>query len=404
MKASGALTNTGLGMKNIFGAASPEVRDLALRAEELGIKIPADRLLDSKSLDALSASLKYIPLSGRTATEDAMNKQLNKALSRTFGQDSSNVNTALRLAEDKLGGKFEKTLTENGVNFDRELLEDLSTVYNKAETELGSEGLKPIESKIREIVAKGEEGVIDGRAAYNIKRDLDRIGKEKTPNAWHALELKRVLMDAMDRSLGPEAAAEFASVRRQYGNMLSLEKLAKNGVEGEISVARLANLPNINNAELQELADIAAQFVKPREGMHGAAQRVVNSFNGSVAMLAAPVAAATAMGAGRVANTVLNSRGVRNAILNPTVLASETPAMGAIGKTMQRALPLAGVTVAGNAAAQNYQGAPRVDLRGMANSEPSSISDIGAASTVDDAINAAESAMRDYRLTPLSQR
>lgn len=351
------------GMRSILGAASPEVRQLATRAQELGIKIPADRLLDSKALNAMASSLKYIPLSGRTATEKAMNEQLNKALSRTFGQDSSNVAGALRLAQDKLGNKFETTLTANGVAFDNQLLDDLAAVYNKAETELGSEGLRPIDSKIKEIIAKGETGLIDGRAAYNIKRDLDRLGKANTPNAWHAVELKRVLMDALDRSLGPEKAAEFATVRRQYGNMLSLEKLAKNGVEGEISVARLANLPNINNPQLQEIADIAAQFVRPRESAHGSAQRIygaVGAFGapamvgGAGAMAGVPgaIAAGGVIGAGRVANTVLNSQAMRRAILSPTAAAVEPATMGRLAQGIQRALPLTGAAMAAGATAQ----------------------------------------------------
>jgi hypothetical protein len=360
-------------MRSILGAASPEVRTLALRAQELGIKIPADRLLDSKALNAMASSLNYIPLSGRTATEEAMNAQLNKALSRTFGQDSSNVTQALRRAQDQLGGKFETTLTANGVAFDRQLLDDLATVYNKAETELGSEALRPIDSKIKEITAKGESGLIDGRAAYAIKRDLDRLGRGSAPNAWHAVELKRVLMDALDRSLGPEKAAAFATVRQQYGNMLSLEKLAKNGVEGEISVARLANLPNINNAALQEIADIAAQFVRPREAMHGAAQRVIGASGAaSAAVFGGAGAAGAVMGAGRVANTMLNSQAMRKAILNPTVRAAEPATMGRLAQGMQRALPLTGGVLATQASAhpnttQSQDEPPvRIELNGMA--------------------------------------
>lgn len=361
--AGAAFKEIGKGMRSILGAASPEVRQLATRAQELGIKIPADRLLDSDALNAMASSLKYVPLSGRTATEKAMNEQLNKALSRTFGQDSSNVAGALRLAQDKLGNKFETTLTANGVAFDNQLLDDLAAVYNKAETELGSEGLRPIDSKIKEIIAKGETGLIDGRAAYNIKRDLDRLGKANTPNAWHAVELKRVLMDALDRSLGPEKAAEFATVRQQYGNMLSLEKLAKNGVEGEISVARLANLPNINNPQLQEIADIAAQFVRPRESAHGSAQRIYGAIGafgapamvggaGVMAGIPGAIAAGGVIAAGRVANTVLNSQAMRRAILSPTAAAVEPATMGRLAQGIQRALPLTGAAMAAGATAQ----------------------------------------------------
>ncbi|MGK3946227.1 hypothetical protein ABK046_48735, partial [Streptomyces caeruleatus] len=82
-------------------------------------------------------------------------------------------------------------------------------------------------------------------------------------------------MDALNESLGPQQATAFGKLRGQYGNMMALENLAQNGSEGGVSVARLANLKNINNPELQELADISAQFLRTRESPHGALQRLV---------------------------------------------------------------------------------------------------------------------------------
>lgn len=339
------------GVRGAVGEAVPEVQKLAQRAKELGITIPADRLIDSRPLNAMAASLNYVPMSGRAATEDAMNSQLNRALSRTFGQDSSNVTQALRKADTQLGGAFEKTLSENGVKFDKQFLDDIAAVHNKAEAELGAEGLKPITNKVNELISKGETGVIDGQAAYNIKRDLDRLGKANTPNAWHALELKHRLMDALNRSLGPDKAAEFATVRQHYGNMLDLEKLAKNGAEGEVSVARVANMKNIGNKPLQEIADIAAQFVKPREGQHGAAQRVFGAGGASLAALAAglglplgipaAIGAAGVMGIGRVANSALNSGAARRTLMGPLGSAPAAPGpLGIVGNSAYRTAPL----------------------------------------------------------------
>lgn len=297
-------------------SVTPEVAQLAGRAKELGIDIPADRLADSRPMNAVAAGLNYVPFSGRAATEERMVSQLNKAVSKTFGQDSSNVTLALRKAGDVLGGKFDDALKNTGVAFDAQLLDDIARVHNKAADELGDSSLKAISSKVRDLMEKGADGTISGQAAYNIKRELDRIGRSADPHAFHALELKGVLMDALNRSLGPEKAAAFAETRRQYGNMLALEKLAKNGVDGEISAARLANMKNINNQQLQELADIAAQFVKGREGAHGAAQRAAAGIAG--AYVAGPAALGASVAAGRAANAALNSNTLRNVMLGNT--------------------------------------------------------------------------------------
>jgi hypothetical protein len=302
------------------GGVSTEVAALAKRAKELGINIPADRLVDSKPLNALSSSLNYVPFSGRAGTEAKMTSQLNKALSRTFGQDSENVTLALRKADDVLGQKFDDFLTSNTVRVDKKFIDDLAEAANQASRELGADGASIIGKQVEEIIAKASTGEIDGQAAYNIKRTLDRIGKRNTPEAWYAIDLKQKLMEVLDRSVGPEKAAGFADLRKQYGNMLSLQKLATNGAEGEISVARLANMKNIRSPELQELADISAQFVKPREGQHGAMQRAVAGMAAS--SLGGLPALAAGAAAGRGTNMLLNSDLARNSLMgveNPMI-------------------------------------------------------------------------------------
>lgn len=337
--------------RGVMGApVSPEVAQLASRAKELGINVPADRIADSKPLNALAASLNYVPMSGRSGVEEAMNAQLNKALSQTFGQDTSNITKGLRDASSKLGGEFDRVLKSNAVRVDDQFLNELAESSSRASRELGSDGAGIIGRQVDDIVAKAQNGVIDGQAAYNIKRTLDRIGQRNTPEAFYANDLKKGLMGALNRSLGPDEAAKFSQTRSQYGAMLDLEKIAKNGAEGEISVARLANMRNINNPQMQELADIAAQFVKPREGAHGSAQRVFGSLGsaglgagliGGVPGAAAGLGASVALGRG--ANSLLNSELGRRAVLGQGLLSAPAPVSGLLGSGLYRGAPILGV-------------------------------------------------------------
>lgn len=296
-----------------------EVADLYKKAKALGIDIPADRLTDSKPMNAAAASLNYVPFSGRAATEDRMASQFNRALSRTFGQDSDNITGALRKASTALGDKFEVTLKSHLVRADNVLLDDLVSHLETADKELGSEGAKIIGNQVESIMSKVKpDGTIDGQAAYNIKKRLDVIGSRNSSEAFYARELKKSLMGALNRSLGPDEAAKFAKVRQQYGNMLDLEGLAQNGAEGGISIARVANMKNINNQPLQDLADIAAQFLKTRESPHGAAQRVVLGTLGLGAAGATgtlPVLGAGVV-AGRATNTALNSNTLKSLLID----------------------------------------------------------------------------------------
>ena len=300
--------------------ASPEVAQLANKAKALGIDVPADRLIDNKPLNAMAASLNYVPFSGRAGTEEKMSAQIHKAVSRTIGQDSSNITDALKKAGPALGSKFDDVLKNNVVNLDDDFINALTQHEQTALSELETGQAKIIQNQINEILNKSKDGVIDGQAAYNIKRTLDRIGKQNSPVAYYAKDLKMSLMDALDRSLGPEAAKDFAATRQQYSNMINLEKLAPAGAEGEISMGKLANLRNVKDPNLRDIIDIAAQFGRTREAPHGAAQRV------TLGALAGPMAYATgqvplalgAMAGGRLANTALNSQMIKNAMLqNP---------------------------------------------------------------------------------------
>jgi hypothetical protein len=99
-------------------------------------------------------------------------------------------------------------------------------------------------------------------------------------------------------------------------------------VDGDISIARLANLKNINNKDLQELADISAQFLRPREGQHGAAQRATAAIAATV--MGGPLAAAGGIAAGRATNKALNSNTLKDLmtgqpVQNPLIQGAMSP-------------------------------------------------------------------------------
>lgn len=335
----------------VGNGVAPEVAQLANRAKELGIEVPADRLTDSRPLNALAASLNYVPFSGRPAVEEGMTSQLNRALSNTFGQDSSNVTQALRNARPVLGGQFDDVLKNNAIKVDKKFVSDLVAAGERANAELGAEGASIVRRQIADIESKIKDGVIDGQAAYNVKKTLDRIGQRNSPEAYYAKDVRNSLMGALDRSLGEADAAAFAQTRKQYGAMKSLERLAKNGAEGEVSVPRLANLGNINNPQIQELADIAAQFVRPRESQHGAAQRVFGALGsaglGAGLMGGSALGAGVGLGgtvlAGRGASALLNSDAARRYVMGQGLLGNPGPISGLLGSGTYRVAPLLGI-------------------------------------------------------------
>lgn len=319
VKAAGA-TGQALRSAVMPKAASPEVAKLAQRAKDLGIDIPADRIANSRPLNALASSLDYVPFSGRAATEGKMFDQFNTAVSRTFGQDSANINAALKKAQSSLGQQFETVLSQNGVKYDEPMVNNLIANLEKSKAELSPHESSIIENMVNQMFDKakrvGPDLIIDGQTAYNIKKSLDRIGSRNTNESFYARELKRTLMDGLDRALGPQKAAEFSTLRKQYGNMLEVENVAQRGAEGGVSIGRLANTKDINSKDLSELADIAAQFLKGRESTHGAGQRVTL---GALAAATTPLGTAPILAGGvvgaRLANMALNSKAAKDAAL-----------------------------------------------------------------------------------------
>ncbi|PCR93241.1 hypothetical protein CP336_27385 [Pseudomonas fluorescens] len=332
-------TTRGLGRALRGGEVKPAVSALAQKAQDLGINIPGDRIVNSKPLNALAASLEYMPFSGRSATLSNMQGQLNRAVSRTVGQDSADVNMALRNAKDELGSKFESVLQSNKVKVDPQFTQELVDQGLRASNELETGQASIIQKQIEEILGKAQNGEIDGQAAYNIKKTLDRIGQRNSPEAYYASDLRKSLMGALNLSLAQEDAAAFAKVRQQYGTMLDLEKMAQNGAEGNISIARLANMKNIGNPELQDLADISAQFLRSQESPHGAMQRLMLGGIGAAGSgLVSPLLFGGAIAAGRGANSALNSNALRGLLMRAPSQGEGLLSVGA--KKANKVLPL----------------------------------------------------------------
>jgi hypothetical protein len=259
-----------------------------------------------------------------------------------MGQDTDNVVQAVKSARQQLGGEFDRVLQSNSVAMDDVFVQDLARNAQQASDELGSDGAKIIQKQVDEILAKAQNGQIDGQAAYNIKRTLDRIGGRNSPEAFYARELKKSLMGALERSLSADEAAAFTKARQQYGNMKSVEKLVGNGAEGDVSIARLANQRGFLNQDLQDLADISSQFLKTRESPHGALQRLVIGGTGLTAGAGLGILPMVAGGAvaGRGMNALLSSDAAKRAVTGG-LLNSNTPLVlrqGLLG--VQRAAPV----------------------------------------------------------------
>lgn len=347
--AAGEVLAAGIG-KAATAASSkidPAVKALAERARKLGIPLRAEQVSGSRPLAGISASLDSVPFSGRGASREAQRMGFNRAVSRTLGEDSANLATAVAKAQSRLGSVYDDVLKSNPVKVDTAFMDDLTDVLQAARNELTDAQFSVIARQADNIMGKATGDVIDGQAAYNIKKMLDRIGRSSdTSLASNATDLKNALMGALDRSLPEAAGKQFATARQQYRNLIAIRKLVKAGAEGNVSPASLGNLKNLA-PDLKEVADIGAQFLKEPFGNSGTANRLIGAGAigglGTGALfdpaLAATVAASGAT-VGRGANMALNSKVFQDYLMNGN------QALKYLLPSARRVLPAAGTALA----------------------------------------------------------
>lgn len=289
---------------------TPAVRQLADKARnKWGIPLRAEQVTQSRAMQGVSAGLEMIPFSGRDASRNAQREAWNRALSRTVGQNDTNLRTAIDNAENALSAKYNAYL-RNPVSDDPQLRSGVQRVLSEAQAELDPQQFARLEKQAQNLLAKSANGTIDGRAVYNTKKILDRLAKSTDSSLkFHAQEMRGELFEAINRSL-PDAQG-FAQVRGQYGNLITLRRGLRAGAEGTVTPARLATMDT--RGDLKELADIGATFLTEPFGNSGTANRTFGSalVGGSIpAAFVEPTAAAVGagmVGGARATNALLQS-------------------------------------------------------------------------------------------------
>jgi len=321
------------------GNVSDEIKAGVALADQYGIDVPVDRILKSKPLNALAASLEYVPLSGRTEKVAKMDEQLRSALAKTMGQTDSNLAVSTGKAKQELGAGFDKYLKNNQVIVDNPLMTELTNIENIANKQLTDKNAKIVKTYVNDVLNGVDmtTGRIDGNYAYNIKKELDKMTKDPVIG-HHMKDIRDSLKNALLRSLSPDDAADFAKINKQYSAMKTISPMVKSGFEGELSAARLANLneDKIFSPEVRDLRKIAGQFMRARESGHSAGQRVtLGGLTGSAAFGATaglPMLAGSLV-AGRGLTELLSSDLAKRAALKgiqPTRKAGEVIAKSTI--------------------------------------------------------------------------
>lgn len=228
------------------GSITPERQGLidALKAE--GITPTAGQATGSKSLRYMESELGGG--AARNIADDQARAFTEAAMSRA-GQQGIASPQNMTAMHDRIGSGFNEISARNSIVADMKLAEDIATVTTKYGRRLPTAQKEIVKNMADDVVqiAKNNGGVIPGdiyQDTRSLFSSMAQGARNSDPQYAEAMRgLRNALDDAMNRSISPEDAGQWATLRRQYGNKKTLEKAAagagENAAEGFISPAKL---------------------------------------------------------------------------------------------------------------------------------------------------------------------
>jgi hypothetical protein len=314
------------------------------------------------------------------AMETQAAEQYTAAVLRRAGVKAERATPVLNQAFDDLGRKFDHLAGSTKLNADPTLTQKLlraRSEYNQLVPELMR---KPVVSNTVDDVlntAQQNGHVIPGEVYKAVRSRIERMrsASASDPELGNALRTMRdALDDAMEKSMPAPRAGQWKEVRKQYKNLLTIEKAAtgagENAANGLISPAQLRAAAKQKGKraftrgkeDFRALADAGEALMKPLPqsgtapraavagllGAGGTALSGGNFFAGLAAAASEPLLRAAMARAGTsklVQNYMANQRaagylrerpGMANAMVVPEILAEHG---GLVGRQTTGAYP-----------------------------------------------------------------
>jgi len=215
-----------------------------------GVGLTAGQQTGSKALRYAESQI------GGSRAAEAMERQAEEFTSAALQRAGINARRAtpdvLDAAFARIGGEFDRLAANNQLRPDQQLVTDLRSVLDDYRQLVPESARAPIvENTIGDLVGSFRSGPLDGAAYQSLRSRLDRAARSagRDPELSGTLrDLRAVLDDGMERSIqttNPGDAGAWQNVRREYRNMLVLERAAtsagENAAQGLISPSALRN-------------------------------------------------------------------------------------------------------------------------------------------------------------------
>jgi hypothetical protein len=339
------------GLRALAGAASdaiPPIKQAAINvANKYNIPLHLSQVTDSKFLQTLASAAKYLPFSGSGAAKSAQQGAFNRALAGQIGQNSDTLSDqVLANAAQDIGNRYNDLFGRNTISLNGSDASKLTDIINNATKFGGSDVGKIIGNHVDTIVNNlDQNGSMPGRLYQAIRTD-QLLPAEQSANpalGQYLRQVRGVLQDAANRSIGPQDAAELSNLNGQYNSLKILQKAINNraaGAGGDVSPANLWSLVNGkygSTPQMRELAQLGQTVLKDPIPDSGTAGRNISyaTLGAGVAMphtILAPVIGGATVG--RALNSPLAAK------LLPAAYRGTTQLLAGLASPLPNLLPL----------------------------------------------------------------
>jgi hypothetical protein len=284
----GVAAGLGKAAKGASDTLSPQVKALYEKAQALGIPVNLSQLSDSKFLKTLASAVEKMPFTGGTKARNAQQEAFNRAVSKTFGENTTTItDDVYAAAKRRIGGQFNDLSARNSLNADNTLLGRLAGIVDEANKFGADDTARAVQNSIDELLGKADPaGVIPGRAYQALDSKLGKLMKSGGEKSLYLGQVREAVREAMDQGISQADKAAWQQARSQYRNLKTIRDLVAKNPEGNISPALLAGRINANEAgkesmamgargELGDIAKIGRQFVRDPIPDSGTAQRLM---------------------------------------------------------------------------------------------------------------------------------
>lgn len=331
--AGAALGAAGQAIPSALGAlgrasskVTPEVKELALKAQTMGIPISAAQLSDSRFVKLISNVVKQLPFSGADKLAQVQQKGFNRSIAQTFGENADQVtNEVAARAMQRLRSGFNDLTARNNVRVDPKLMDRLASIVDESGKTATLDNGRIVSNLVDEFLSKTKNGQVSGTAYRQLDSKIGKLMKGADGDKANWLgQLRDSIRGGMDRSISKADSAKWKQLRGQYKNLKTVEDLIAKSPTGDLSPSLLLNKVKGSNknmaygggGDLATLAKIAKQFMKdPVQNSTTAEKNMImqnlgivgGGLAGGSALGIDPASILTLLAAGKVGNRVLNS-------------------------------------------------------------------------------------------------